>query len=331
MKNTIKTIVKACAATMAASTMAFMAPTQAADIKLRAVTYMPATKFEDSMAVFKSWAQKVNEKTDGKVEINIIGGPEIFSVTDQVSAASKGLVDIVLTFTSHASVVPEVNTVGLSSVSVQEERENGYVDLLDKAHEKINLKFIGRASTNSGFFIFSRKPINELNDFKGLKIRSHAGYNSVFNAVGASPVGIGISEIYSALERSLVDAAPYNLFVHDMGIAEVTKYALSDSFWKSHTTMILMNRKKFDGLPADIQQAMIDAQIENEAEMAGLVAELQAEERKKLEAAGVTFTSLPADDATKWARISIDERFKDFEDKLPPEQMDRIKSMIVRH
>src|SRR5690606_26191002 len=141
-----------------------------ADITLKAVTYMPASKFEDSMEVFKSWIEKVRQKTDGKVDVKIIGGPEIFPGNDQDSAASKGLVDVVLTFTSHASIVPEVNTIGLSDVSIQEERQNGYLDLLDEAHHKINLKLIGRASTESGFYIFSRKPINSLADFKGLKI-----------------------------------------------------------------------------------------------------------------------------------------------------------------
>lgn len=321
-------MLKTCAALLAASVVM---PVQAAEINLKAVTYMPPSKFEDSMEVFKSWIEKVKEKTDGKVDIKIIGGPEIFPVNDQVSAASKGLVDVVLTFTSHASLVPEVNTVGLSDISVQEERENGYLDLLDKAHHKINLKMIGRASTQSGFYIFSRTPINSLEDFKGLKIRSHAGYNSIFQAVGANPVGIGISEIYSALERSLVDAAPYNLFVHDMGINEVTKYALANSFWRSHTTMILMNKKKFDGLPQDIQKAMIDAQIENEAEMAEMVNKLEEEEKKKLEAGGMTFTELSPEEAKQWAQISSGARFKDIEGRMPDEQLERIKSLIVRH
>lgn len=327
MKVAVRQLLKIGAAVLAVSAMA---PAYAADITLRAVTYMPSSKFEDSMVMFKSWADKVKAKSDGKVEVKIIGGPEVFPVGDQVNAASKGLVDVVLTFTSHASQVPEVNTIGLSDITPQEERQNGYFDLLDESHHKINLKLIGRASTNSGFFIFSRKPINDLDDFKGMKIRSHAGYNSIFKAVGASPVGIGISEIYSALERNLVDAAPYNLFVYDMGINEVTKYALSNSFWPSHTTIILMNKKKYDSLPEDIQKVLMDAQIENEAEMPEKVAALKAEERGKLEAAGMTFTELPPDDAKQWAKISSETRFDDIKDRMSAERLETIKTMIVR-
>src|SRR5690606_33206965 len=197
---------------------AFSMPATAAEINLRAVTYMPPSKYEDSMAVFKSWIEKVKEKSGGKIDIKIIGGPEVFAVNDQVNATSKGLVDVVLTFTSHSPLVPEVETIFLSKVTPQQERENGYTNLLDEAHNKINMKYIGRASTNSGFYIFSRTPVHKLDDFKGMKIRSHTGYNPFFKDLGANPVGIGISEIYGALERGLVDAAPYNLFVHDMGI-----------------------------------------------------------------------------------------------------------------
>ena len=161
MKVATRQLLKVSAAVLAATVMT---PALAADITLRAITYMPPSKFEDSMAMFKSWTEKVKEKSNGKVEVKIIGGPEVFPVGDQVSAAGKGLVDVVLTFTSHASLVPEVNTVGLSNITPQEERKNGYFDLLDESHHKINLKLIGRASTNSGFFIFSRKPINDLDD-----------------------------------------------------------------------------------------------------------------------------------------------------------------------
>ena len=111
----------------------------------------------------------------------------------------------------------------------------------------------------------------------------------------------------------------------------MTKYALSDSFWPSHTTIILMNKKKFDGLPDDIQKALIDAQIENEGQMAEMVSKLEEQERQKLESSGMTFTKLPPDEAKEWRRISADARFEDIEGKMPAERIELIRSMIVRH
>ena len=158
----------------------------------------------------------------------------------------------------------------MSDITPTEERNNGYLALLDKAHEKMNVKVIGRTATHSGFYIFSKQPIRKLEDFKGVKIRSHSGYDPLFKKVGAVPIGMAISEIYGALERGVVTAAPYPIFVYDMGLSEVAKFALADAFWPSHTTFIYVNLRKFNGLTPKQQKILIDAQIENEKDMASV-------------------------------------------------------------
>jgi TRAP-type transport system periplasmic protein len=301
-----------------------------AETVLKAITYAPLSKVEDSMVIFKKWAEKVNTADQGDLKIELLGGPEVFSVSDQMNALSKGLVDVVMTFSVHTPVVPEIDTSGLSDITPAEERKNGYLELLDKAHEKMNVKVIGRTATNSGFYIFSKQPINKLDDFKGVKIRSHSGYDPLFKKVGAIPIGMNISEIYGALERGVVQAAPYPIFVYDMGLAEVAKYVLADPFWPSHTTFIFVNLRKFNGLTAPQRQILIDAQIDNEKTMAAVDGELIGAERAKLEKAGMTFTHLPPDEAKKWHDMANESRFEALSSKIAPEQMARIKSLIVR-
>ena len=301
-----------------------------AETVLRAITYAPPNKVEDSMVVFRDWVDRVNKASKGALRINHLGGPEVFPVADQINAANKGLVDIVMTFSVHTALVPEIDTTGLSDISIEEERKLGYVDLLDKAHEKINLKVIGRTATASGFYIFSKAPINKLDDFKGVKIRSHSGYDPLFKSVGAVPIGMNISEIYGGLERGIVSAAPYPLFVHDMGLHEVTKFVLSDAFWTSHTTWTFINLKKFQSLSPDLQSVLINTQLEIEKEMPRVVADMKAKERAKLEGAGMTFTSLSPDEGKKWRRMADESRFNALVPRLGPEQTAKIKGMIVR-
>jgi len=236
-----------------------------------------------------------------------------------------------MTFSVHTPIVPEVDTTGLSDITPTEERANGYLALLDKAHEKMNVKVIGRTATRSGFYIFSKQPIRKLEDFKSVKIRSHSGYDPLFKKVGATPIGMNISEIYGALERGVVAAAPYPIFVYDMGLAEVSKYVLADAFWPSHTTFIFVNLRKFNSLTKKQQQILIDAQIENEEDMAEVNAQLIATERGKLEKAGMTFTHLSPDEAKKWHDMANESRFEALSSKISPEQMARIKSLIVRN
>ena len=297
---------------------------------LRALQYAPPNKIEDSTVVFKMWMDRVNAAGKGQVRIDLMGGPEVFPVADQVNAVSKGLADVVMTFTVHRALVPEVDTTGLSDLTPDEERKIGYIDLLDKAHEKINIKVIGRTATNSGFYIFSKDPIRKLSDFKGLKIRSHSGYDPLFKAVGAVPVGMNISEIYAGLERGVVRAAPYPLYVYEMGLHDVTKYVLADAFWASHTTLTFMNRKKFDSLPPAVQKLLVDKQIELEKEMPKIVDQLKAKERQQLEKAGMVFVHLSPEEAKEWRRLANESRFNALQPTMSPESFTRIKSMIVR-
>ena len=236
------------------SVLAAVTSPASAEVVLKAITYAPPIKVEDSMVIFRKWMERVNTAGKGEIRIELLGGPEVFPVSDQMNAVSKGLVDVVMTFSVHTAVVPEVDTTGLSDITPTEERANGYLALLDKAHEKINVKVIGRTATQSGFYIFSKQPIRKLEDFKGVKIRSHSGYDPLFKTVGAAPIGMSISEIYGALERGVVQAAPYPIFVYDMGLAEVSKYVLADAFWPSHTTFIYVNLRKFNGLTPKQQQ-----------------------------------------------------------------------------
>ena len=297
---------------------------------LRALQYAPPNKVEDSTVVYKEWIERVNAAGKGRLRIDLIGGPEVFPVADQVNAVSKGLADIVMIFTVHRALVPEVDTLGLSDISPAEERKIGYIDLLDKAHEKINIKFIGRTATDSGFYIFSKDPIRKLADFKGMKVRSHSGYDPLFKAVGAVPVGMNISEIYAGLERGVVRAAPYPLYVYEMGLHDVTKYVLADAFWTSHTTMTLMNRKKFMSLDVSLQKLLVDKQLEVEKEMAQIVGDLKAKERKRLEQGGMTFVNLSREEARKWRRLANDSRFDALAKHMDPAVMAKIKAMIVR-
>ncbi len=287
----------------------------AAETVLKAITYAPLSKVEDSMVIFRRWVDKVNTVGKGEIRVELLGGPEVFPVSDQINALSKGLVDAVMTFSVHTPIVPEIDTSGLSDITPTEERNNGYLDLLDKAHEKINVKVVGRTATQSGFYIFSKQPIRTLADFKNVKIRSHSGYDPLFKKVGAIPIGMNISEIYGALERGIVGAAPYPIFVHDMGLQEVTKFALADAFWPSHTTFIYINLKKFNSLTPKQQAILVNAQIE----------------RGKLETAGMTFTHLSPDEAKKWHDMANESRFDALSSKVSPEQMSKIKSLIVRN
>lgn len=303
-------------------------------IVLKAITYAPSNDTADDMEVFRRYADKVDKASGGALTIDIIGGPEVVPTDQQMEAISEGgLADMAMTFTVHQDRVPVVGTAPLSEIAPSEERKSGYFELLVKEHEKrLGVTPLGRTATNSGFFIFSRKPIRDLDDFKGLRIRSHSGYDPFFKALGAETSDIDISEIYGALDRGIVDAAPYPLYVSDLGLGEVVGYALETDFWPAHTTYSYINTQTFDQLSENNQAILTDAAQEIEKEMAPIIDEMAATERSKLEDAGVEFTTLPDDDTDEYLRLSREAKWESFVSSgdLTSAQAEKIRQMISK-
>jgi TRAP-type C4-dicarboxylate transport system substrate-binding protein len=104
-----------------------------------------------------------------------------------------------------------------------------------------------------------RKPIRSLEDIKGLKLRTGGGTQTdSIKALGAVPVIMGSSDVYTALERGTVDGLTFPWeAVKAYRIYEVTKYHNSASLWGGKFYAI-MNKKKWESLPPDVKKVITD-------------------------------------------------------------------------
>jgi C4-dicarboxylate-binding protein DctP len=124
----------------------------------------------------------------------------------------------------------------------------------------------GLAYWDNGFKVMSaNKPIHMPADFKGLKMRIQASkaLDAQMRALGANPQVLAFSEVYQALQTGVVDGTenpPSNIYTQKMH--EVQKYiTMSNHGYLGYA--VIVNKKFWDGLPADIraslEQAMRDA------------------------------------------------------------------------
>ncbi len=327
-KPTLSTVLASAAVVTAALLGA--ANSAVAETKLRAVTFAQPNQSYPSMVMYRRFIDRVNKAGKGLVQIDYIGGRSVIPTRDQMNATSKGIADMVMTFTIHQAIVPEIGSVGMSEISPAEERQVGFIDLLNDAHKKIGIKVLGRTATNVGFHVFSKKPITKVADFKNLKIRSHAGYDPVFKMVNASPIHMKISEIYTGLERGVVQAAPFPLTVTNLGLQEVICCAMAASFWSAHTTFSYINSGKFEKLPKAAQKLILDEQAELERYMGPKGKELKAGEIAKLKGAGIKFVDMSAEETKNWKNIANVARWNAVKKKLSADQYARIRKMITR-
>jgi C4-dicarboxylate-binding protein DctP len=132
--------------------------------------------------------------------------------------------------------------------------------------KKLETKGItGLAYWDNGFKIMSaNKPLYAPADFRGMKMRIQSSkvLDAQMRALGANPQVLAFSEVYQALQTGVVDGTenpPSNMYTQKMH--EVQKYAtLSNHGYLGYA--VIVNKKFWDGLPADIRTALEGAMRE---------------------------------------------------------------------
>jgi tripartite ATP-independent transporter DctP family solute receptor len=139
----------------------------------------------------------------------------------------------------------------------------------------------------------STRPITRPDDLKGVKLRVPPGplYNSLFLTLGASPITINFSEVYSALQTKIADGQDNPLVVvQTQKFYEVQKYcSLTNHIWDGQWPFA--NRKAFEALPPKLQD-IVRANFAKAAEdQRADVARANVSIVDELKAKGITFNT----------------------------------------
>jgi len=274
---------------------------QAAEITLRAVTAFGQDTFFNQR--FKAFVEKVNAEGKGLMKIQVVGGPESMPPMEVGNAVRAGVVDLAnSTGVFHANLVPEALAMTLAQRPMSELRANGGYALLDQIHrQKANMVWLARVSDGLEYHIYTTKPVDGGN-FSGMKLRSVPVYRSFFQALGAAPLQVPPGEVYTALERGVVDGYGWpSLGVFDLGWQDKTRYRVEPGFYNVEVGLF-MNQNTWKKLD-DAQRAFLEKQVAwVEAQNAGDAALAQAEKKRQAEAGIQTITLAPEQAATFRAR-----------------------------
>ena len=258
----------------------------AQEVTLRAVTAF-AEKTTYSRP-FEKFIEQVNAEGKGIIQINYIGGPKAMPPFEVGNALKAGVVDIANTtgaFTTN--VMPESDAWKLTERPMSELRKNGGYDYMAKLYaEKMNAIFLARLVDNNQFHLYLNKPISTP-DLTGLKIRITPVYRDFFQALGATVVQTPPGEVYTSLERGVVDGYGWPITgIFDLGWHEKTKYRVDPGFYTVEVS-ILVNKTTWDKL-SDAQKAVLRKAAERgEAEAAAEFGAENAKDTKRQAEAGI--------------------------------------------
>ena len=215
---------------MAAAALAAPLAAQAQEITLKAVNaFQEGTYYARN---FERFVKKVNDEGKGLIQINYIGGPKAIPTFEQGNALRSGVVDMSNTTTSFvAGIVPEGLAINYTNQTMAEMRKNGAIDYLNKIMMEKGLYYYARTGEGVQYYIYSNKRIDKA-DLTGLKLRIAPIYRDFFQKLGANVVQIAPGEVYTALERGVVDGYGWPLLgIFDLGWQEKTKYRIEPGFY----------------------------------------------------------------------------------------------------
>ncbi|HHW30244.1 MAG TPA: TRAP transporter substrate-binding protein [Clostridiaceae bacterium] len=248
--------------------------------------------------MLEKFAEDVKTKTNGQIIISVFPSDQLGNQMESTEGTMLGTHDMVLTSDMVLSNwVPEMGILNLPFLF----KDNTHLrKVLDG---EIGQKFADLITPTGAFCLAfwdngfrhitnSKRPINSPEDVKGLKIRVPEGevYLDTFTALGAIPTVISFGELYSALQLNTVDGQenpPAHIITQKF--YEVQKYVARTGHIHS-CSPLLINKKKFDALPSDLQKILVDSAKEYAIKHTQYVEELEAEQWKEIEANGMEIT-----------------------------------------
>ncbi len=216
-------------------------------------------------------AEKLKEKSAGKVILQIYPGEQLGSEREMIEQVQMGLLDITKVSTSPLeSFIPAMSVFSVPYLFRDGEHFWNVLEgpvgkrLLEAGGEK-ELKGLCYYDAGSRSFYTKEKPIMTPADLTGMKIRVQESKTSMqmITALGASPTPIAWGELYTSLQQGVVDGAENNppSFYRSSHFEVCKHYSLDE-----HTMVpdiVIMSMKKWNKLPADIQQMVQDVANES--------------------------------------------------------------------
>ncbi len=205
------------------------------------------------------WAPKLEIMSGGLLKIDIQPTKAIVPHRETINAVKNGILDGDLNATAYFSGLDAGFALMGDLIAGYDTTDQMQMFCMNGGGKEVLQKLFDKY-TNKGVHVigcgpFAReafvatKPIRTVAEFKGVKVRSPEGLASeVFRRAGASPVAIPFSEVYTSLEKGIVDAADASAYVNNesSGLHKIAKYPIYPGIHSMAVIQMVINQKVWD-------------------------------------------------------------------------------------
>ncbi|OJX68334.1 TRAP transporter substrate-binding protein [Magnetospirillum sp. 64-120] len=266
--------------------------------------------------VLGPWCDKLDKDSGGKLKCQLYPAMQLGGTPPQLyDQARDGVADVTLMLAGYAANrFPRMEVFELPFMMTNAEATSHAAWDYYEAHAKDELsetKPLAIFVHGPGNIYTSKKKIESLADFRGLKLRAPTRQtNKMLAMMGATPVGMPVPAVPEALSKGVIDGAviPYEV-APAVKMDELAKHtAETDRDYNALYTavfLVSMNKAKYDSLPADLKK-VVDANsgAAVSAEFGKLMGEADVAGKEKLLAGGVEINVIPKAELEKWRKAS---------------------------
>ena len=282
----------------------------AADFNFKSISALP--RKHPLNKPLDDFTKRLHEYAGGTIKVRYLGGPDVTPVQEQMKGLTRGVTDLFYgPMSYYLGSIPEVQALNGSNRQAMEIRTTGGLAMLNTyTRKRLNAELLGYYGCGYTFYIYtSKKPKLDaagLPDMTGWKLRAAPIYREMFAQFGASTVLVHVAEMYTALERGVVDGIGWiGPFATNFGWDKFLKYRITPPYWQGDIVLV-MNMDKWNQLPHAQQRMFMRAAIESEIWAHELFDKYSKDEIVKLKERGMTNVDLEGEAAKKYLKAAYD-------------------------
>ena len=251
--------------------IAVAASIMVSDVNAKNIKVQASSKSGDWAHLFmtENYAPRLKAMTGGALSITVLPTKAVVPHRETIDAVANGILDGDLNAISYfAGRDPAFAMIGdlIAGWDTPEQLQTycmhgGGKEMLQKIYDSVlpgKIHVLGCGPYGKEALV-SKVPINGVADLKGVKIRSPEGLAAdVFRRAGASPSSLPFSEVYTSLEKGIVDAADASVYInnHASGFHKIAKYPLYPGIHSMANLQTIINKKVYNKLSKQNQTAL---------------------------------------------------------------------------
>lgn len=265
-------------------------------------------------ALYEQLGKDITRLSNGEIKVQVLYSGEGVGTTGLLSAAKSGMINMVAPFQSmHAGEFPAgIVEIGLPGGTADTDalyslfHDKGWGSILTEAYGEHGLVWL-EPYIQPSVYVLTKKPIDSIEDFKGLKIRAPGAYGKFLRNLGASPVSLAWGEIYTSLATGVIDGSiGSNMIDHrDGNHVEVAKYMYRLPLAGAQVLPILVNQKSWNKLSDEQKQAVVEATELHAKAQLEKSKQWEAEAVAEMEKKGLLWSPEPGEaDKVAWSKAA---------------------------